>query len=190
MPYQQPELYRTTAWIDSRPSGTPKKASKLRGHPLKPETRCKVLITYLRSLEAETRLRIAGDGDGCRPPLPLCPRRTRSPASFLAAGQPNADVLDTGSLNALRIRRKDAHQDAGNAAGLQWNHDLSAMDTCLDKDSAAQLRYSFNGAMTFQPWIPVQLLAPSPCFNGAMTFQPWIHRTPASNDTKDASMEP
>ena len=36
----------------------------------------------------------------------------------------------------------------------------------------------FNGAMTFQPWIPSPAAvrnAARHSFNGAMTFQPWIH---------------
>ena len=62
---------------------------------------------------------------------------------------------------------------------LQWSHDLSAMDTCPWVDATGNaVPESFNGAMTFQPWIPgwcAICRASTPTFNGAMTFQPWIH---------------
>ena len=54
---------------------------------------------------------------------------------------------------------------------LQWSHDLSAMDTRPRRRLAALRLACFNGAMTFQPWIPVHVAWH---FNGAMTFQPWI----------------
>ena len=39
---------------------------------------------------------------------------------------------------------------------LQWSHDLSAMDTCVRVPIVDNL-LSFNGAMTFQPWIPLPM---------------------------------
>ena len=36
---------------------------------------------------------------------------------------------------------------------LQWSHDLSAMDTSAKAVATATSSPSFNGAMTFQPWI-------------------------------------
>ena len=36
---------------------------------------------------------------------------------------------------------------------LQWSHDLSAMDTILSSGPSSRPPRSFNGAMTFQPWI-------------------------------------
>ncbi len=38
--------------------------------------------------------------------------------------------------------------------GLQWSHDLSVMDTCLPTEHIQQQRQRFNGATTFQSWIP------------------------------------
>ena len=61
---------------------------------------------------------------------------------------------------------------------LQWSHDLSAMDTRTAASPAPSKSASFNGAMTFQPWIPGPpqpgIHRPAARFNGAMTFQPWI----------------
>ena len=36
---------------------------------------------------------------------------------------------------------------------LQWSHDLSAMDICVSLVYHSSFEKSFNGAMTFQPWI-------------------------------------
>jgi len=85
---------------------------------------------------------------------------------------------------------------------LQWSHDFSAMDTWKNVIRGLVDDASFNGAMTFQPWILQDsshrhfrtpfasmepwlfshgYLYPDFCvysedkgFNGAMTFQPWI----------------
>ena len=62
-------------------------------------------------------------------------------------------------------------------SGLQWSHDLSAMDTSAPSAAASPSPYCFNGAMTSQPWIrrACRTFRPKrPCFNGAMTSQPWI----------------
>ena len=37
---------------------------------------------------------------------------------------------------------------------LQWSHSLSAMDTGPIQKTQHRLAIPFNGAMTFQPWIP------------------------------------
>ena len=60
---------------------------------------------------------------------------------------------------------------------LQWSHDLSAMDTSKAR-CCPPASTSFNGAMTFQPWIRRRTRIgwrSTTSFNGAMTFQPWIH---------------
>ena len=90
--------------------------------------------------------------------------------------------------------------------GLQWSHDLSAMDTRTSTPPTKPTSSSFNGAMTSQPWIlelcwggglgwqrlqwshdlsamdtPPFLRAGtvhSLSFNGAMTSQPWIQAAP------------
>ena len=86
---------------------------------------------------------------------------------------------------------------------LQWSHDLSAMDTAgaahtvvadglpsmeprpfshgyvRCEQSSGPVLFPFNGATTFQPWIPTEAPPASDsviAFNGATTFQPWIPR--------------
>ena len=150
-------------------------------------------------LMTKMQLRMTGDGhEGCAPP-PICARRSQS--SLTADGRRETGVPGTRRLGALRIRRKDAHRHAGNAAELQWNHgpsamdtgiigmkksttaplqwshDLSAMDTCGQHRRALRSLRGFNGAMTFQPWIRWNrgwIHPTGRSFNGAMTFQPWI----------------
>ena len=78
-------------------------------------------------------------------------------------------------LSAMDTPGNDSPRGIG--IKLQWSHDLSAMDTCSYWAERHAASKSFNGAMTFQPWIPASctpLRKSISGFNGAMTFQPWI----------------
>ena len=57
-------------------------------------------------------------------------------------------AMDTRPLPLLAIR-----------SVLQWSHDLSAMDTVMVCSKELH-DPSFNGAMTFQPWIRLNLCGP------------------------------
>ena len=71
-----------------------------------------------------------------------CPHYMRpSPFSFNGATTFQPWILNIG-MSA--IDKQD---------GLQWSHDLSAMDTADHSDAPNALTAPFNGATTFQPWI-------------------------------------
>jgi hypothetical protein len=95
-----------------------------------------------------------------------------------------------GRTSPGAYRAVEGVTDGLQEAGLQWSHDLSAMDTTFFSPVYTSRPSSFNGAMTSQPWIrsscsrpqcprtqtffsPVYTSRPS-SFNGAMTSQPWI----------------
>ena len=102
MPYQLLELHRPAAWIDLRLSGTSERTSKLRGHPSKPETRYKTLSAYREAWKRRRCYLNQAMEMAVAPPLPLCPRRTRSlPVSRrLGNKMPASQTLGVSTLCA------------------------------------------------------------------------------------------
>ena len=142
-----------------------------------------------------------------------CPSMEPRPFSHGYGPLSIRDSPPAGSFNGATtfqpwIRDGDAPVYAA-ATDLQWSHDLSAMDTArypfvirlrLDPSMeprpfshgyatgmrrSTPQRPTFNGATTFQPWIPdgawIELAASQWAFNGATTFQPWIRATIGSD---------